>query len=137
MMYRDHEIQVTSWPDGHPWPDQITFDGKPMVYAQEWRNTPSGKQVIRYWAGQLPKVEIPRLVLLRIQKASTAPPPCQIWKLRKAQGLTQEALAAASGVNVRQIQKIEAGEILTKNITLENAVRLAKALGVQPADLID
>lgn len=136
MMYRDHEIQITNWPDGHPWPDKITFDGKPLVYAQEWRNTPSGKQVIRYWDGQLPKVEIPRLVLLRIQKAATATPPCQIWKLRKAQKLTQEALAEAAGVNIRQIQKMESGEIQPENITLGTALRLAKALGVEPADLI-
>ena len=137
MMYHDHDIQIANWPDGHPWPDKITFDGKPMVYAQEWRNTPSGKQVIRYWDGQLPKVEIPRLVLLRIQNAANAATPCRIRQLRKAQGLTQGALASASGLNIRQIQKIEAGEILTKNITLENAVRLANALGVEPADLID
>lgn len=60
-----------------------------------------------------------------------------VKRLRHNAGLSQKGLADASGVNIRQIQKIEAGEILTKNITLENAVRLAKALGVQPADLID
>lgn len=61
----------------------------------------------------------------------------KVKHLRHTAGLSQKGLADASGVNIRQIQKIEAGEILPKNITLENAVRLAKALGVQPADLID
>lgn len=46
-------------------------------------------------------------------------------------------LADASGVNRRQIQKIEAGEIKVENITLANAARLAAALDVQIAQLLD
>lgn len=60
-----------------------------------------------------------------------------VRRLRIEASLSQAKLAQAAGLNIRQIQKIEAGEILTKNITLETAVRLAKALGVEPADLID
>ena len=50
--------------------------------------------------------------------------------LRQAAGMTQAALAEKSGVNIRQIRKIELGEIKIGNITLQNAVRLAGALGV-------
>jgi len=56
--------------------------------------------------------------------------------LRRSSGLTQAALAAASGINIRQIQKLEAGEILPQNITLSTAVRLASALGCRPEDLL-
>ena len=57
-------------------------------------------------------------------------------EIRTSKGLTQAALAAAAGVNIRQIQKMESGEIQPENITLGTALRLAKALGVEPADLI-
>ena len=51
-------------------------------------------------------------------------------------GLTQKQLAEAAGVNIRQIQKIEAGEIQMGNVTLQNAARLAAALGVEIKDLL-
>ena len=50
--------------------------------------------------------------------------------------MTQSQLATAAGVNIRQIQKMESGEIQPENITLGTALRLAKALGVEPDDLI-
>jgi len=59
-----------------------------------------------------------------------------IQVLRKAAGLTQSALADAAGMNIRQIQKLESGEIQIDNITLRNGLRLADALGVNPYDLI-
>ena len=55
---------------------------------------------------------------------------------RSAAQLTQAQLAAAAGVNIRQIQKIEAGEIQIGNVTLANAARLAQALGVKIEDLL-
>lgn len=58
-------------------------------------------------------------------------------ELRKAAGLTQAALASASGVHVVQIRRMEAGNIAMGNITLANALRLAAALGVPPEKLID
>lgn len=56
--------------------------------------------------------------------------------LRLDRGMTQSQLATAAGVNIRQIQKMESGEIQPENITLGTALRLAKALGVEPDDLI-
>lgn len=50
--------------------------------------------------------------------------------LRQAVGMTQAALAEKSGVNIRQIRKIELGEIKIGNVTVQNAARLAGALGV-------
>ena len=55
---------------------------------------------------------------------------------RKAAGLTQQELSERSGVNVRQIQRIENGESQIGNISLANAVKLADALGIHVRDLI-
>ncbi len=56
---------------------------------------------------------------------------------RKELGLTQAQLAAAAGVNLSQIQKIEAGVIKIENITLANAARIAAALGVTMEELLE
>lgn len=57
-------------------------------------------------------------------------------EIRQKNGLTQRQLAEAAGVNIRQIQKIEAGEIQIGNVTLKNAARLAAALGIEIRDLL-
>lgn len=57
-------------------------------------------------------------------------------QLRIAQGLTQQALANAAGINISQVQKIEAGTINIANVTLINAVNIARALGVSAEDLM-
>ena len=57
--------------------------------------------------------------------------PLRVW--RDVRGLTQSALAHASGVNRVQIAEIEAGR---KNGSLETARRLAEALGVGLDDLV-
>lgn len=58
-------------------------------------------------------------------------------ELRHAAELTQAGLAEKSGVNIRQIRRIESGEIKMGNITLTNAAKLAAALGVEIKDLLD
>lgn len=55
---------------------------------------------------------------------------------RRAAELTRAELAARSGVNYRQIQKAEAGEIETGSMTAKNLIALADALGVDARDLI-
>lgn len=57
-------------------------------------------------------------------------------KLRTEKNLTQKQLADASGVNIRQIQRIENGEGDMSNVTLGNAVKLADALGVDVKELL-
>ena len=57
--------------------------------------------------------------------------PLRVW--RDLRGLTQSALARASGVNRVQIADIEAGR---KNGSLETARRLAEALRIGLDDLV-
>lgn len=59
-----------------------------------------------------------------------------IRQMRTDAGLSQAQLAAAAGINLRQLQKIEAGEIKLPNITLATGKKLADALGVKIEDLL-
>lgn len=55
---------------------------------------------------------------------------------RSLSGMTQKELAEKSDVNIRQIQRFESGSSDTGNITLKNAVALARALNCEPEDLL-
>ena len=55
-------------------------------------------------------------------------------KIRKAKGLTQEALARKADISFHTLIKIESGRI--KNPRIETVVKLAKALGVKTDDLL-
>lgn len=57
-------------------------------------------------------------------------------KLRLQRGLTMQQLSDASGVNIRQIARIEGGESKMSNVTLGNALALADALKVDVRDLL-
>ena len=59
-----------------------------------------------------------------------------LYNIRTAKGMTQAKLAELSGINARQLRKIETGEIKTKNITIGTITALAHALGVEIEDLI-
>lgn len=52
-------------------------------------------------------------------------------------GLTQQQLADRSGLHKQQVYKIENGKIQIENITLKNALSLAKALGISIDDLLE
>ena len=56
---------------------------------------------------------------------------------RTAANLTQQALATKTGINIRQIQKMESGEIDINNITLRTAIALADALDISMDVFID
>ncbi len=47
MRYKGHDIEITTWTSGQPWPETITFDGTPMEYAHEWESR-AGSQIIYY-----------------------------------------------------------------------------------------
>ena len=53
-------------------------------------------------------------------------------RLRKASGLSQEALAADVGIDMRQLGRIERGESFPSMGTL---IALAERLGVDPTEL--
>lgn len=55
---------------------------------------------------------------------------------RCAAGLTQKELSDASGVNIRQIQRVELGEAQAGNLTAKNLLAIADALDVPPKELI-
>lgn len=57
--------------------------------------------------------------------------------IRIAAGLTQKQLAEMSGVNIRQIGRYESGSSDMSNATLVNALAIAKALNVEPRDLME
>lgn len=57
------------------------------------------------------------------------------WSRRVA-GMTQAQLAEKSGVNIRQIQRVELGEAEAGNLTARNLLSIADALGVDARDLI-
>lgn len=56
-----------------------------------------------------------------------------IRELRTALGLSQEALADASGIDRSHMGKIERGE---RNVTILNLARIAKALNCKLSDMI-
>lgn len=55
---------------------------------------------------------------------------------RVAMEMTQKQLAQASGVNIRQIQRVENGEADAGNLTAKNLLAIADALGVDPHGLL-
>ncbi|MFI5301728.1 MAG: helix-turn-helix domain-containing protein [Polyangiales bacterium] len=57
----------------------------------------------------------------------------RIAAVRRAAGVTQEALAVRVGTSPRALQRIEAGE---QNLTLKTVARIAAALGVAPEELV-
>lgn len=57
------------------------------------------------------------------------------WSRRMAE-LTQAELAQKSGVNIRQIQRVELGEAEAGNLTARNLLSIADALGVDVRELL-
>ena len=56
---------------------------------------------------------------------------------RQSAGLTQQQLADRTCINVRQIRKIESGEIKLSNLTASNYIRICQALDLDPRKLLD
>jgi transcriptional regulator with XRE-family HTH domain len=57
----------------------------------------------------------------------------RIREHRKAQGLSQEALASKSGIHWTFIGQVERGR---RNLNLHNLLKIARGLDVDPAELI-
>lgn len=58
-----------------------------------------------------------------------------VREIRNRCGLTLQELSDRTGVNIRQITKLEQGEISIENITAKNLMALAEGLGVAPQEL--
>lgn len=58
----------------------------------------------------------------------------RVRELRLARGVSQEALADEAGVHRTFMGSVERGE---RNISLENIVKIAKALNCRPSKLLD
>lgn len=54
-------------------------------------------------------------------------------KEREARGISQEMLAELAGLHRTYVGSVERGE---RNISIDNIERLAKALGMEPVDLL-
>lgn len=57
------------------------------------------------------------------------------WSRRMAD-MTQANLAEKSGVNIRQIQRVELGEAEAGNLTARNLIAIADVLGVDAKSLL-
>jgi transcriptional regulator with XRE-family HTH domain len=57
----------------------------------------------------------------------------EVRHLRRKKGISQESLADACGLHRTYIGSVERGE---RNVSLQNIVRIARALGVPPAHLL-
>jgi transcriptional regulator with XRE-family HTH domain len=57
----------------------------------------------------------------------------RLRKLREAASMTQEALGQAADLHWTYVGQIERGE---RNLTYQNLLKLARGLGVAPADLM-
>ncbi len=116
-------------------PDGYTVEDTemgPAVFDQDGRhcelclNNPRGTAVICCSADRM----------VGLKKAPEESAPVQLREARINAHLTQQQLADVSGVNVRQIQRVELGESEAGNLTARNILALADALGVDPHDLI-
>ena len=56
---------------------------------------------------------------------------------RKNAGMTQQQLADASGVNIRQIRRVELGTSEAGNMSARNLLAIADILEVDPRELIE
>lgn len=63
-------------------------------------------------------------------------PISKLELVRRSSGMTQMQLSQKSGVNVRQIQRVELGEAAAGNLTAANLVALADALEADIKDLM-
>lgn len=74
--------------------------------------------------------------MVSLRKAREASATITLRDARISAGWTQQQLADASGVNIRQIQRVELGSSDAGNLTARNLLAIADALGIDPHDLI-
>ena len=55
---------------------------------------------------------------------------------RQSAGLTQKQLSELTGINIRQIQKVEANDIKLANLTAINYLRICRELDLDPWQIL-
>ena len=73
---------------------------------------------------------------MRVQNGKTSEKRIPLRDARLSAGMTQQQLSKLSGVNIRQIQRVELGESEAGNLTAKNLLAIADALGVEIRELI-
>lgn len=73
---------------------------------------------------------------IALRKAPDGAKPIPLREARINTGLTQQQLADATGINVRQIQRVELGEAEAGNLTAKNLLAIAEVLGIDPNTLV-
>ena len=68
----------------------------------------------------------------RPEKAARKLFAANLWRERKARGLSQGALAQLAGLDRTYVGSVERGQ---RNVSIDNVERLAEALGIELADL--
>jgi ribosome-binding protein aMBF1 (putative translation factor) len=83
-------------------------------------------QVLSRWAtvATVPKHTNPEAFIKYVAR--------RIGEVRRARGVTQEELAVAMGIAVRNVQRIESGQ----NLTLYTLARVAVALRADPSEFV-
>lgn len=59
-----------------------------------------------------------------------------IKEMRERRGFSQKQLAEKAGINISQVQKLEAGTIKFENVTVRNGLAIAKALEIPIESLL-
>ena len=75
-------------------------------------------------------------VLARMGRDCHDRPIAKLTLARMRAGMTQPELAQESGVNIRQLARVEGGESDAGNLSGRNLLAIADALDVDPHDLI-
>lgn len=80
------------------------------------------------------KVFTPRIVVVMKGDTPSTTLGETVRRLREREGISQEELADRCGLHRTYVGSVERGE---RNVSLANIVRLAKALNVLPASLLE
>lgn len=104
----------------------------PQIYDE--RNSPCDLCLNNRKGTAVLAISATRTIGLKRVKDGSNPVPLQ--EARLAAGLTLAQLSEASGVNERQIRRVESGESAAGNLTAKNLLALADTLGIDPRKLI-
>lgn len=142
----DLKRDPSSGEDVPPVPGTQIYMGKmkAVITAESWKEAmEQGKELIR---GCLKKHIEPYQWSWNTVKAveamgdtaiyDTYPTATRLTYERIKAGLTQKRLSDLSGVNIRQIQRVENGESEAGNLTAKNLLAIADALGIDPHGLV-